>query len=80
MKLAARDGRAFEAAIAATEAAAARAGIRRVAIRCQTRCAEAFRQLVGRGYRVRWTDLRMTLDGYPEPDAGKGVLFSNWEI
>lgn len=80
LKLAARDGHAFEAAIAATEAAAARAGIRRVAIRCQTRCAEAFRQLVARGYRVRWTDLRMTLDGYAEPDAGKGVLFSNWEI
>jgi GNAT superfamily N-acetyltransferase len=80
LKLAARDGRAFEAAIAATEAAAARAGIRRVAIRCQTRCGEAFRQLIARGYRVRWTDLRMTLDGYSEPDAGRGVLFSNWEI
>src|SRR3989449_5953286 len=37
LKLAARDPRSFEAAIAATEAAAARAGIRRVAVRCQTR-------------------------------------------
>src|SRR5260370_9589579 len=80
LKLAARDGPAFEAAIAATEAAAARAGIRRVAIRCQTRCGEAFRQLIARCYRVRWTDLRMTLDRYPEPAAGRGVLFSNWEI
>ena len=80
LKLAARDGRAFDAAIAATEAAAARVGIRRVAIRCQTRAEEAFRQLVARGYRVRWTDLRMTLDGRAEPDAGRGVLFSNWEI
>src|SRR6184192_1257748 len=34
LKLAARDDRAFEAGIAATEAAAARAGIRRVAVRC----------------------------------------------
>jgi len=80
LKLAARDDRAFEAAIAATEAAAARAGIRRVAIRCQTRYEDAFRRLVTRGYRVRWTDLRMTYDGYPEPHPERGVLFSNWEI
>jgi GNAT superfamily N-acetyltransferase len=80
LKLAARDDRAFEAAVAATEAAAAKAGIRRVAIRCQTRYAAAFRRLVARGYRVRWTDLRMTYEGYPERHAPAGVLFSNWEI
>lgn len=80
LKLAARDRASFEAAIAATEAAAARAGIRRVAVRCQTRYAEAFRLLVARGYRVRWTDLRMTYDGYPERGTDSGVLFSNWEI
>ncbi|HYK81667.1 MAG TPA: GNAT family N-acetyltransferase [Gemmatimonadales bacterium] len=80
LKLAARDARAFEAAIAATEAAAARAGIRRVAVRCQTRYGLAFRHLVARGYRVRWTDLRMTYEGYPEPHPAHGVLFSNWEI
>jgi len=80
LKLAARDERAFDAAIAATEAAAARAGIRRVAVRCQTRFDDAFRRLVARGYRVRWTDLRMTYEGYPEPHPARGVLFSNWEI
>ncbi len=80
LKLAARDMAAFDAAIAATEAAAARLGIRRVAIRCQTRYDEAFRRLVARGYRVRWTDLRMTYEGYPEPHPTGGVLFSNWEI
>ena len=80
LKLAARDGRAFDAAVAATEAAAARAGIRRVAIRCQTRFEDAFRRLVARGYRVRWTDLRMTYEGYAEPHPAPGVLFSNWEI
>src|SRR5438552_3639389 len=80
LKLAARDARTFDAAIAATEAAAARAGIRRVAVRCQTRFDDAFRRLVARGYRVRWTDLRMTYEGYPEPHPGRGVLFSNWEI
>src|SRR5256885_1722885 len=76
----ARDVATFDAAIAATEAAAARLGIRRVAIRCQTRYDEAFRRLVARGYRVRWTDLRMTYEGYPEPHPTEGVLFSNWEI
>jgi GNAT superfamily N-acetyltransferase len=80
LKLAAGDLRAFEAAIAATEAAAARLGIRRVAVRCQTRYATAFQRLMARGYRVRWTDLRMTYEGYPEPHAEPGVLFSNWEI
>jgi len=29
---------------------------------------------------VRWTDLRMTYEGYPERHAEQGVLFSNWEI
>jgi GNAT superfamily N-acetyltransferase len=80
LKLAARDPGAFDASVAATEAAAARLGIRRVAVRCQTRYDDALRRLVARGYRVRWTDLRMTYEGYPEPHPGRGVLFSNWEI
>jgi GNAT superfamily N-acetyltransferase len=80
LKLAARDGSAFDASVAATEAAAARAGIRRVAVRCQTRFDDAFRRLVARGYRVRWTDLRMSYAAYPELHPERGVLFSNWEI
>ncbi|HET7790669.1 MAG TPA: GNAT family N-acetyltransferase [Gemmatimonadales bacterium] len=80
LKLAARDSRAFEGALSGVEAAAAKAGIRRVTVRCQTRYGEAFRRLVARGYRVRWTDLRMTFEGNPEPHPARGVLFSNWEI
>ena len=80
LKLAARDDAAFDAAIGAVEAAAAKAGIRRIAVRCQSRYDEAFRRLIARGYRVRWTDLRMTYEGYPERHAAHGVLFSNWEI
>jgi len=81
LKLAARDGAAFDATIAAVEAAAAKTGIRRVAVRCQSRYDDAFRRLIGRGYRVRWTDLRMTYEGHPERHAAQGgVLFSNWEI
>lgn len=82
LKLAARDAAAFDAVLGAAEAAAAHAGLRRVVIRCQSRFDRAFRTLVARGYQVRWTDLRMHLDGYaerPVPDGG-GVLFSNWEI
>jgi GNAT superfamily N-acetyltransferase len=80
LKLAARDAAAFDAAIAAVEAAAAKAGIRRVAVRCQSRYDDAFQRLIARGYRVRWTDLRMTFEGYPEQPARQGVVFSNWEI
>jgi len=80
LKLAARTDAAFDAAVAAVEAAAAKAGIRRIAMRCQSRYSEAFRRLIARGYRVRWTDLRMTYAGYPERHASRGVLFSNWEI
>ena len=80
LKLAARDDAAFDAAIAGVEAAAARAGIRRIAVRCQSRYDDAFQRLITRGYRVRWTDLRMTFEGYPEQHAARGVVFSNWEI
>jgi len=44
LKLVARDLRAFEAAVSGVEAAAARAGIRRVSFRCQTRFEGAFRR------------------------------------
>jgi GNAT superfamily N-acetyltransferase len=80
LKLAARDDAAFDACVAAVEAAAARSGIRRIAVRCQSRYDDAFQRLIARGYRVRWTDLRMTFEGYPEQHAARGVVFSNWEI
>jgi hypothetical protein len=32
------------------------------------------------GARVRWTDLRMSLDGYVERPPSSGLLVSNWEI
>ena len=39
-----------------------------------------FRAMVNQGARVRWSDLRMTLDGTPEVHPARGVLLSNWEI
>ncbi len=81
LKLFAESRASFLAVVRDVEAAAARMSIRRVAVRCQTAHREAYRELVARGYRVRWTDLRMTLAGYAEADIPEGeTLFSNWEI
>lgn len=57
-----------------------RSGTRRVAIRMQGGYSALYGKLIGRGARVRWTDLRMTLAGYPEPAHPTGVVLSNWEI
>lgn len=59
---------------------ARRAGVRRVAVRVQGEYLGLYRQLVRLGARVRWTDLRMTIEGHPEPRAEGGVVLSNWEI
>ena len=81
LKLAARSPAAFQRLLAALEAAAARVRAHRIAIRCQTAYRSAYGALLAAGYRVHWTDLRMTLDGKPEatPPNG-GIVFSNWEI
>jgi GNAT superfamily N-acetyltransferase len=59
---------------------AKRSGTRRVAFRVQGEYASLYQQLMARGARVRWTDLRMTLAGYEEPRPVQGVVLSNWEI
>jgi hypothetical protein len=66
--------------VIAVEAAAGQEGIGNVAFRCQTVYDWTLRRLVARGYRVRWSDLRMTCVGYPERAPASGVVFSNWEI
>jgi hypothetical protein len=70
----------FDAVLEAVSSAAATERVQRIAIRCQTAYPAAYRRLVDRGYQAFWTDLRMTLDGYPEPAPTNGVIFSNWEI
>lgn len=81
LKLFADGPATFERLLVALERSAAQANVRRVAIRCQTIYAGAYHALLRRGYRVRWTDLRMTLEGYSEVRVPEGeVLFSNWEI
>lgn len=80
LKMVARDARAFDRLLDALPAAAAGERVGRIALRCQTEFAPAYVRLVERGYRVHWTDLRMTLDGYPRRQPAQGVVMSNWEI
>jgi GNAT superfamily N-acetyltransferase len=82
LKLYADSPETFEALLAALEDCARRMGLHRVAVRCQTGFHAAYRCLVDRGYRVRWTDLRMTLRDYPAPATSEEgeIVFSNWEI
>ena len=79
LKLVATDLEVLQALMDDVEAAAAREQVRRVAIRCQTRYRDVYRALMQRGYRVHWTDLRMTLHDAPEME-GPGIVMSNWEI
>ena len=81
LKLAAKSLAAFQRLLVALEAAAGTALARRVTIRCQTAYRTGYGALLEAGYRVHWTDLRMTLEGKAEPPARDGgILFSNWEI
>jgi GNAT superfamily N-acetyltransferase len=80
LKLVARDAAAFDRLLDALPAAAAAERVGRIALRCQTEFASAYLRLVARGYRVHWTDLRMTLDGYARRNPVSGVVMSNWEI
>ena len=70
----------FDALVTLLSDHARRSGTRRVAIRMQGQYAGAYRRLMRRGARVRWSDLRMTLDGFPEVVPESGIVLSNWEI
>ena len=80
LKLVARDAAAFDRLLDALPAAASAERVARVAVRCQTEFVAGYQRLVGRGYRVHWTDLRMLLPGHPPRGVGEGVVMSNWEI
>jgi GNAT superfamily N-acetyltransferase len=79
LKLVAVDVPAMHAVLAGVESVADEEGVDRVTVRCQTGQGEAYGALIAEGWQSHWTDLRMTLDGWPEQPVS-GVLFSNWEI
>jgi GNAT superfamily N-acetyltransferase len=80
LKLVAKDDDAFDELVTVLADHARRSGTRRLAIRMQSVATESYRRLMRRGARVRWSDLRMTLDGFPEPRPESGIVLSNWEI
>ena len=80
LKLVVRDEDDFDLMVTLLADHARRAGTRRVALRMQGQYPGAYRRLMSRGARVRWSDLRMTLDGYGEVAPPEGIVLSNWEI
>ena len=80
LKLVARSDDDFDSLVTVLSDHARRSGTRRVALRMQGQYPSAYRRLMRRGARVRWSDLRMTLDGHAEPVPEKGIVLSNWEI
>ncbi|HEX2721874.1 MAG TPA: GNAT family N-acetyltransferase [Gemmatimonadaceae bacterium] len=80
LKLVAASDEYFDELVSVLSDHARRSGTRRVAFRSQGQYPGAYRRLMERGARVRWSDLRMTLDGYQEPRPERGIVLSNWEI
>ncbi len=80
LKLVACDETAFLQLIELCTAWGNRLAARRFALRCQTAYEDAYGLLIHRGFRVRWSDLRMHLAGYPEQRPDTGLIWSNWEI
>ena len=81
LKVVARDLAAFRAVLRLVEGQAMMRGtLQRVSIRCQTAFTEAYAALLDDGYRVHWTDLRMTMPDAPEQYVAPGIVMSNWEI
>lgn len=80
LKIAADGLETFDRVLDAVLAAALGERLARVAIRCQTEFADAYLRLVERGFRVHWTDLRMTLRDHPQRTVRRGIVMSNWEI
>lgn len=80
LKLVARTDDDFEHLVTSLADHARRSGTRRVALRMQGQYERAYRRLIERGARVRWSDLRMTLEGFSETMPECGIVLSNWEI
>jgi GNAT superfamily N-acetyltransferase len=80
LKLVLADEKKFSPFAKAIANHARHGGIRRVSFRMQGEYSDAYRQAITLGMHVRWTDLRMTFDGYPDRAPNTGMALSNWEI
>lgn len=79
LKLVATDPAVALELLKAVVAEASRRRLHKVLVRCQGDAVELYAALIESGWRVQWTDLRMTLAGFAEPPRA-GVVLSNWEI
>ena len=80
LKMVMRDATLADTMITQLADFAGRSATARAAVRLQGEYDELFKLFIARGARVRWTDLRMALDGYGERTDGAGIVLSNWEI
>ena len=80
LKLVLAEEKRFSAFAKVVATYARQSGVRRVSFRMQGEYSEAYRQAVSLGMQVRWTDLRMSLDAYPDRAPCAGMALSNWEI
>lgn len=81
LKLVTLDDAHLSPLLDAVGAEAAARGLERVTVRAQGAFPRAYARLIEAGFRVQWTDLRMTLAGAPETAVpAPAVVFSNWEI
>jgi GNAT superfamily N-acetyltransferase len=80
LKMALVDQSAFDEMIRLLCDYARRSGTRRISVRVQGEYEAAYHRLVAMRARIRWSDLRMTLQNYPERRAERGIVLSNWEI
>lgn len=80
LKVVARDLAAFRSLVHTLERDALKARSHRISVRCQSAFSEAYAALLDDGFRVHWTDLRMTLPGASERVMEPGIVMSNWEI
>lgn len=80
LKLVAEDLDAMRTLVGRVEDEARAEQLPRCGFRAESASAGAYDLLIGLGYRVQWTDLRMTLRDHPVPATGDGIIFTNWEI
>jgi GNAT superfamily N-acetyltransferase len=80
LKMALIDQSSLDEMIRSLSDLARRSGTRRVSVRVQGEYDTAYQRMVAMNARVRWSDLRMTLAGFPERRPERGVVLSNWEI
>jgi GNAT superfamily N-acetyltransferase len=80
LKLVLEDESRFDDLVHAISDFGRRSGTRRIALRVQGEFLKAYHRVISLGGHVRWTDLRMSWQGYEEKRPERGLVLSNWEI